>query len=399
MVQEVLEPARKIPVVGHYDVVVAGGGIAGVAAALAAARCGAKVALVEKECCLGGLATLGLIVVYLPLCDGRGNQVMGGIAEELLLASLRYGMEQLPACWRPDGDPTERVKVRYQVRFNPASLILALDDLIQEAGITTFFDTRLCAAQCSANRIEAILVENKSGRLALIGDTYVDASGDADLCYLAREETVSRADNRRSGWFYSYTDGRLQLHPLTDPLYGPTPPGSRTYAGDRWEDVTQLAFDGRRMALAKLQKLNAERSGDKVVPAILPALPLFRMTRRLRSSFELDTAHLGCYFPDTVGLTGDWRNPGPVYAVPYRSLAAVRNRNLLTAGRCISVSDPVWDVTRVIPTCALTGEAAGTAAALAVRTGTPAADLAVGLLQEQLRRQGAVLAPHLVSAG
>lgn len=86
-----LEPGREVHIAATVDVAVAGGGIAGVAAALAAARTGAQTLLLEKECALGGLATLGLIVMYLPLCDGYGHQVIGGIGEELLRKSVEGG--------------------------------------------------------------------------------------------------------------------------------------------------------------------------------------------------------------------------------------------------------------------------------------------------------------------
>src|SRR5512138_2587137 len=98
----------------NYDIVVAGGGVAGVAAALEAARSGFKTALVEKTVFFGGLATTGLIYVYLPLCDGRGRQVIYGIAEELLQLSLKYGPGTVPAGWPGGaaGQPTSRYLVR-----------------------------------------------------------------------------------------------------------------------------------------------------------------------------------------------------------------------------------------------------------------------------------------------
>lgn len=96
----ITEPTKRIPAIGAYDVIVVGGGVAGVSAALAAARNGAKVCLVGKESALGGLATLGLITHYLPLCDGLGHQVVGGIGEELLKLSMRDGFAEIPACWQ-----------------------------------------------------------------------------------------------------------------------------------------------------------------------------------------------------------------------------------------------------------------------------------------------------------
>jgi len=88
-----------------------------------------------------------------------------------------------------------------------------------------------------------------------------------------------------------------------------------------------------------------------------------RMTRRLKARIELQEKDERSIFSDSIGMTGDWRKAGPVYYLPLRSLVAVRTANLITAGRCIS-SDSAWDITRAIPACAVTGQAAGTAAAL-----------------------------------
>ena len=121
------------------------------------------------------------------------------------------------------------------------------------------------------------------------------------------------------------------------------------------------------------------------------------MTRRLVGSFSLAEAHRHQWCDDAIGLTGDWRQPGPVYAISLRSLCGVRNANLFAAGRCISADTTVWDVTRAIPLCVVTGEAAGTAAALAVkRTDANVQTLDLGLLQRQLRLQGVMLDPALV---
>ena len=140
-----------------YDVAVCGGGIAGAAAALAAARRGQKTALIEKTIFTGGLATTGLIYIYLPLCDGNGTQVTSGITEELLLASLKYGPGNVPE-WRK-GQNTEEAK-RYRVTFSPASFIISLDELLTMAGVDIWFDTLICAANVQDGRLAAVEVEN-----------------------------------------------------------------------------------------------------------------------------------------------------------------------------------------------------------------------------------------------
>ena len=126
---KIKRPARAVPVWGSWDVVVAGGGIAGVAAALAAARNGAKTCLVEKYAGLGGLATLGHIIVYLPLCDGRGRQVSFGIAEELLKAPIPYGAARPAGAWAAPAGATDEAlrKERYELRYDPGPMVIALE--------------------------------------------------------------------------------------------------------------------------------------------------------------------------------------------------------------------------------------------------------------------------------
>ena len=136
-----LEPARELPVHGRSDVIVAGGGIAGIAAALSARRAGAeRVLLIEREFTLGGLATLGLITIYLPLCDGRGHQVSFGISEELLRLSVSHGAEvPIPDAWQPGGDAEQRRKSRFRCQFNAGLFAASAEQLLQSEGIGILF--------------------------------------------------------------------------------------------------------------------------------------------------------------------------------------------------------------------------------------------------------------------
>jgi len=173
-----------------YDVIVAGGGIAGVAAALAAAECGAKVAIVEKTALFGGLATTGLVYAYLQICDGKGTQVSFGLAEKLLHASIKYGPDSLKkkdwgkTPWKP-GDGT------YSTEFSPASFVIAIDELLEKANVDCWLDTLICDVEAdSDNIVHAIYVENKSGRIRMEASSFVDATGDADLVRRAGGRTV-----------------------------------------------------------------------------------------------------------------------------------------------------------------------------------------------------------------
>ena len=120
-------PEKEIPVVKETDVVVVGGGLAGVAAAAAAARQGMKVTLIEKTIALGGLATMGHVCIYLPIDDGNGNKVYGGLAEDLLHVCIKYSYDNLPEEWRNKPDTAPKDSERYQTNFNIPAAVLALD--------------------------------------------------------------------------------------------------------------------------------------------------------------------------------------------------------------------------------------------------------------------------------
>jgi len=223
--------------------------------------------------------------------------------------------------------------------------------------------------------------------------TIIDASGDADVCARAGERTVSLATNRRAGWFF-YTDGdAVKLCKLSapyDPLGGPLPKGAKGYAGDEARGVTEHLLNTRKMMRAQLKRF-AAKSSHPVRPFLIPLLPALRMTRRLKGKVELQAEDDHREFPDSIGLTGDWRKHGPIYEIPLRALLATRTDNLVVAGRCISAAS-AWDITRAIPSCAVTGQAAGTAAALVSELGAPRLrDVDLRLLQDRLREQGALV--------
>jgi 2-polyprenyl-6-methoxyphenol hydroxylase-like FAD-dependent oxidoreductase len=403
---QIEEPSRSLPVCGAYDVVVAGGGIAGVAAAIAARRAGVSVCLLEKTCALGGLATLGNVSVYLPLCDGKGRQVIAGLGEELLklsVSDLRKEDRQarfagIPACWLTGGDREKRKRVRYQVEFNPASFLLRLEKLVVEAGVKLLYDTRLCAVRGEGECITHLVVENKSGRSAIACRSVVDATGDADVCYLAGEETESLDSNVLCGWFYHLDSRGLHLHALSNnfsPYALQEGAEGPFFRGDDAEQVTAQILGSRDLIRQRLDQLRHQHPDEEIQPVSPPTIAGFRMTRRLVSSFSLAERHVHQWFEDTIGLTGDWRRGGPVYAIPLRALHGERSRNLLAAGRCISADTTAWDVTRAIPTCAVTGEAAGAAAALAVQHSEGDVHaLPTGSLQKHLRSQGVLLEPE-----
>lgn len=375
------------------DVLVAGGGIAGIAAALAAARNGARVLLVEKQCALGGLATLGLISIYLPLCDGEGHQVTFGIGEELLRNSILYGCEgRYPDAWLEGSDPERRRRQRYEVQFNPWLFCITAEKLLMDAGVEIWYDTFISDVQIAGDRIHKAYANTIEGSCQIMPAQVIDTTGDAAVCRLAGEETDVNTQNRFAAWFCFSENRKVRLNGYSAPLYGELPAGERYYDGNLIKDRNEMIIRGHQEILQELLNIRASKKQPDITLTSIPLTPQFRMTRRLAGQYELNDTEDHRFFPDSVGMVGDWRKKGPVYEIPFRCLLGRKIRNLLAGGRCVSVTTGMWDITRVIPACAVTGEAAGTAAALSCRNSDgDVCGLEIKAIQEALCRQNVKL--------
>ncbi len=393
IIMEFIREERQTPIKDRCRVLVAGGGYAGVSAALAAARGGADVLLLEREFILGGLGTAGLITYYLPICDGMGHQVSFGIAEELLRLVVQNGLEgELPQTWFREASAEERRNgPRFMVRYNPQICALELERLLVRSGVRLLYGTSVCGVVKDGARISAVIVENKSGRSAIKADCVIDCTGDADICQLSGAPTALFPNrNPMAAWYYYLKDGDLQLNSLgacdvTDNDKNKTYQrigGSQRVSGvDAWENSGFLQAAHAEMLRDVLKR---RERGESCVPVTMATIPELRMTRRLVGETDICARddHRRC--ERSVGMFSDWTKRGPVYELPFGALYHPSVPNLLTAGRCLSAADDLWNVTRVIPVCAVSGEAAGTAAALGCDF--PALDIAA--LQETLRAQG-----------
>ena len=378
-----------------YDVAVCGGGFAGISAALAAAREGKKVILFEKQYMLGGLGTAGLVTIYLPLCDGFGRQVSFGIAEELLKLSITYGAEaKYPENWLDGiGSKTEKDK-RYEVQYNPQLFAILAEQLLLENGVDILYGSYVVDVFTENNRITKLFIENKSGRTAYSIGAVVDATGDCDIAHFAGVPTaLFEQGNVLAAWYYySNSSGcHLQMVGASD-----TPEAERT--GKEAKPLVNRRFTGldgtelsQQVCLSHKKTLEhwlKTREADKdAVISTIATIPQIRMTRKIVGEYELAHTEMHTYFEDSIGMVSNWKKRGPVYEVPFRTLYNKTMKNLIVAGRCTSVNETLWDVMRVIPCCAVTGQAAGTAAAMT----NDFSSLDIAKLQEKLRSNGVVI--------
>lgn len=152
------------------------------------------------------------------------------------------------------------------------------------------------------------------------------------------------------------------------------------FTGLNGEEISQFMQLSHQSILNDIKK---QRQKDpSLIPVTIASIPQLRMTRRLRGEYTLDDKEMHTSFSDSVGMVSDWRKRGPVYEVPFRTLYHASCKNLIMAGRCTSVTEPMWDIMRVIPCCAVTGQAAGIAAAMT--DDFPALD--INELQQRLKK-------------
>lgn len=376
----------------EYDIIVIGGGIAGCSAALAGRRQGCSVLLLEKLTVLGGLATTGHIVIYLPLDDGYGRQVIGGISEELLLLSAKYAyFGDDFSRWRDTGK-------RYECKYNGPAFSLALEELLLNEGVEILYDTLFAGADIEDGCCRAVYTESKSGRTRIPCRAAVDASGDADLFARAGEGCVA-GKNNLAIWNYCVSApdrfrqrrGGADAPGLQLVSIGKIDTAQKAqtyeqpYYGDSCEDVTRFILDGHRLLLENM------KADPSLVPASLPGMAQLRTSRRIEGAYELSDKDANAHFEDNIGGTGDWRKPGPVYEIPYRTLYTAGLKNVLGAGRCISTEGEAWEIVRCIPQAALTGQAAGTALAMVIASGETVQTLSVQALRARLKETGVLL--------
>ena len=413
-------PAQRVPVVARCDVLVVGGGSAGIAAAIAARRQGADVVLVERYGYLGGLATGGLIVLLLTLDDGAGRQVVAGLCQELV-----ERLTARDACFYPPkaewGDPNEELverykrwglvwgsaphKVRYSVAYDPEEFKFVANEWAKEAEVRLMYHRWASDVVLDGDRVSHVVFTSKAGRQAIACDAVVDATGDGDLFVLAGEpfeleqvhpwlwfrmagvDDVDAAQAAGDGAFFRTVRPGQVLMP-----WGAAGRIDRRIDATNPDDLSYAEVECRRMVMEEVERLRGQVPGfqDSYVTDIALTLGITE-SRRLSGRYTLRREDLDQPFDDVIAVTGHWTKYDCTYQIPYRSLLPRRVSNLLAAGRCISVDHRAHHATKEIPACFATGEAAGIAATLSLGAKTPLAELDVSALQAALRSAGAWL--------
>ena len=391
---EVIQPQRKLTILDETDVLVVGGGPAGVAAAIGAKRAGARVTLVERYNHFGGLWTGGLVLIVLGHLSKGPKQVCMGIGDEMMrrLDKIEGGIVN----HRPDGCPT----------VDAEALKYVMVEMIQEAGVKVFLHCWGVDAVMDGNSICGAVFESKSGRQAILAKNVVDATGDGDVFAVAGAEFEHRSYNiglvSRIGNLDKVDPAVIKQLPKKPRGLGAITP----IPGVNWvsmlgpeadglnvAELSRLEMSHRRFIWENYQKLRKTPGYEKVsMLEVGPQLGV-RMTRGLAGvkTVNREDIRAATRFPDVVAVAGYSKPDHDEWHIPYGALVPKKLDHLLASGRCISAELKVADMIRLIPVCFATGHAAGVAAAVASKDGCCPRDVEVAKVQQVLKKQEAYL--------
>lgn len=436
------------------DVLVVGGGPAGIAASVAAARLGQKVVLIERYGFLGGWSTIALVAPMMTF-HSTERQIVGGIGEELIQRLKRYDAS-------PGHIPDPIGFAATVTPFHPEYVKIEAEQMLVESGVTIFYHSLVTDVAKKSSKLLEVYGHAKSGPFTMKAKTFVDCTGDGDLVHLAgfpyktgREDGPPQpaslifrvgnvdfeqvraymttnpsqfildhhADNQSNlavSGFFEYVQEAVNNGDFTIPrdrvlFFSGMIPGEVTINMtrlpsvdvDSWDDWTRVEIQGRQQVLQTFLFLKKYIPGFANATLVQIAAQVgLRETRRAVGEYCLTAEEIleGAFSPDQIGLGAfpiDIHSPDDAglefytnkhpYGIPYGCLVPKGSTNLWVAGRCISTTHKAHASTRVMPTCFVTGQAAGVAAALAAKQGKTSCAISVKETQETLRSQGAIL--------
>jgi ribulose 1,5-bisphosphate synthetase/thiazole synthase len=437
---------RDIPVLHKYDLVVAGGGPGGVAAAISAARLGVKVLLVEALGCLGGTGTSGLVCSWTNMSDGNNMLVQGLFLEILTKMQEKNGLTR-------KGDPISWGSILHvSTGFNAETLKIILDDLCLDAGVDILFSTKVIDADIDAEKeiVRGVIIQHIEGYHYVPAKGFIDATGDASLanyCGVSVREAGRDTENIMPPTLcglvsdYDWSDYKYKqemvLKGIADGFFSQKDrhvPGLFR-CGENWgimnsghifkmnalkvRSLSDGYIKGRKLVDEYTQFYRKYLTGAKNLKTLSTAALIgIRESRNIRGEYELNYSDLKSrrQFPDQIGLyckvvdihvydTSDEQyeryitefkerdifQKGENYGLPYGMLVPKGWSNLWAAGRCISSDVKVQGSIRDQPGCYILGQAAGTAAVQSIKTGQPACKLNTSTLVATMRENGAFL--------
>jgi glycine/D-amino acid oxidase-like deaminating enzyme len=427
----IAEPAGQVPIVRRADLVVVGGGPAGIAAAVAGARSGLSVTLLERYPYLGGLASGGMVLVLDDMCNGAEISVRG-LCGEMIERMERVGLCVVPpeserrsdeTLWRKWSrwgvfDFHSHVKpqpICYAAAFDPDGFKRASNAMVSESKGDLRLHSWFSRAIVEDGRIAGVICETKSGRQAIMANVVVDATGDLDVAASAgapfshgsyivttvfrlggvdvdaaeqfeyEEPAAFRAIDREAKKIIGGSWDKWWLKTPLEGIVWCNCPHMTGLDGIDVEDLTSADFQGRERIAALVEYVREKLPGfkDAFVVDVAPQIGV-RQTRLLDGVYVVtkDDVMGRRHFPDSVARGRD-------YYTPYRALLPRDVGQLLVAGRHYSVTSAAQRSSREIPPCMAMGEAAGVAAALAVEENVPVDKVNVAKLQARLRARGA----------
>lgn len=439
------------------DVVVCGGGPAGINAALAAGRSGARTLLIERYGFLGGMSTIALVYPWMTFHTVDGKQVIGGLAQEIV--------DRLMAVGASPGHVRDTVGFVHTITpYDPEVYKTLIYDMLEEAGVTVLLHSFVDHVNSRNGHIESVEISTKSGRFHITGKQFIDTTGDADLAFLSGAPCLKGRDHdhltqpmtmkfRMRGVDLNKVKQYMMDHP--DEFYKKTPfdelaelplsgvlgfykhwqeanlpinrdqvlfftgPGHdevlvnttrvQGLDGTNVQDLTKGEMLGRKQVqmVASFMRNHLPGFEQASISAVGTQIGI-RESRRIDGMYALqvDDVIAGRSFDDCVarsgypidihdpsgkGVQAAWVQGDGAYDIPYRCLLPKQIDNLLVAGRCISTTHEALATTRLTPSCMATGQAAGTAAGIALRASCTPAEVSIQQLQDELRKSGALL--------
>lgn len=400
----IIEPERKIHVRGEFDVIVCGGGPAGIAAAVSSAREGVNTLLIERYGYLGGLMTGAYVTAVLGMGNGE-RPIVRGFAQELYdrLNSLGIG-----ACKilneSGDYDTDAEVLKWYSIK------------MLEEAGAKILLHSLVCFVIKEDNVVKGVIIESKSGREAILGKVVIDATADGDVAHFAgvpyelsifdvtpvifvsgiNKDKVEDFKNKNP---QKYEDIILKAKKLN----GGVLPGAyryiKGYDVTNVDHLTEIELEARKLAMESLIFLKKNLPGYENAKISITAPQLgVRESRRIKGEYTFSQEDIikNRRFPDSISRCGahmvryeTYGTKGLEYDIPYRCLVPINIDGILCAGRCVSTTHEALDTIRLIAPCFITGQAAGIAAAISVKDNVQPRKIDIKKLQEKLRKNGA----------